>query len=490
VSTILRAFAFAFFASVSLGFSGLAIAQATIFADDLDDNAAGWTFESLTGNFGINGSDSIFGFDYAALGIPEAPNSNLGDAATRGLRIRTNNTGLSTDQAAAFLENPDFSGKYTVQVDIWLNWSADENQVGTTEHGGLYVGHSTTEHPAPANKPVQQGAGAIVSTDGDCSNCDYILLKNQYEMDTFSGQYSVRDFGFGNQPGFDNTDLNTNPANGALLDLPALFPAFNISDATGGMQGTPTDIEQTVGAVGFQWITMTAEVDPTAAGLGPGPGVGTAKFTIKNAATGESFVLGTVDNSRPDILDDDMDGDNCQSTSEDPASEDICVNNDNPLDGDFPVDLEGQISLFLVDFFNGPPSDLNLGFALFDNVLVFETPTGLPGDYNENGIVDAADYTVWRDHLGQTFDLPNENPDDAMPGLVDVADYEFWVSQFGISQAAGSGNVASASVPEPSGLFVLVLGGLTVLLTTCRAIRCRPYTADRLVICVAKQAVL
>ena len=31
--------------------------------------------------------------------------------------------------------------------------------------------------------------------------------------------------------------------------------------------------------------------------------------------------------------------------------------------------------------------------------------TGLPGDYNHNGMVDAADYTVWRDTLGSTTDL-------------------------------------------------------------------------------------
>src|SRR4029077_666443 len=28
---------------------------------------------------------------------------------------------------------------------------------------------------------------------------------------------------------------------------------------------------------------------------------------------------------------------------------------------------------------------------------------GLPGDFNNDGIVDAADYTVWRDHLGSSF---------------------------------------------------------------------------------------
>lgn len=466
MSTVFRAVAVACFAIASLGDSGAVIAQAVIFADDLNDNAAGWMFESTSGNFGIDdASDAVFGFDYSAMGIPEAPNTVMGDAATRGLRIRTNNPGFSGDQAAAFLEDPNFSGKYTVQVDMWLNWAADENLIGTTEHGGLYVGNDTPENPATEFQPVQRGAGAILSTDGDCSNCDYILVKNRFEMDTFSGQYSVRDFGFGNQPGFDNTDVNTNPANGALLDLPAIFPSFNISAATGGMQGTPPEIVQPAGAVGFQWITLKAEVDPTATGVGPGPGVGTATFTINKASTGESFILGTVDNSRPDILDDDMDGDECDGGA---GSEDICVNNDEPLAGDAPVDLEGQISLFLVDFFAGAPADLNLGFALFDNVLVTQMAAGVPGDYNEDGVVGAADYTVWRDHIGQSFQLPNEDPADDMPGFVDQSDYEFWVSRFGATSSAASGQFAAASVPEPSSFGVLVVMALTLAIWTLR----------------------
>src|SRR5690606_30580774 len=37
------------------------------------------------------------------------------------------------------------------------------------------------------------------------------------------------------------------------------------------------------------------------------------------------------------------------------------------------------------------------------------------GDYNADGVVNAADYTVWRDALGQNITLPNEN---ATPGSV------------------------------------------------------------------------
>jgi hypothetical protein len=76
----------------------------------------------------------------------------------------------------------------------------------------------------------------------------------------------------------------------------------------------------------------------------------------------------------------------------------------------------------------------------------------VPGDYNGNGIVDAADYTVWRDHLGQTFALPNRS--SMLSGPISQSDYDFWKSQFG--NHAGSG--AGAAVPEPSAAALLAIG--------------------------------
>jgi hypothetical protein len=80
------------------------------------------------------------------------------------------------------------------------------------------------------------------------------------------------------------------------------------------------------------------------------------------------------------------------------------------------------------------------------------------GDYNGNGIVDAADYTVWRDHLGQSVTLPN----DTTPGSVTQADYDVWKSNFGNHSGSGSG--AGASVPEPASLLLLLSGTLAICL--------------------------
>jgi hypothetical protein len=76
----------------------------------------------------------------------------------------------------------------------------------------------------------------------------------------------------------------------------------------------------------------------------------------------------------------------------------------------------------------------------------------LAGDYNGDGVVDAADYTVWRDSFGGSS-LLNET---ASPGIVDEADFVEWKNHFGeTSPGTGAGAVA---VPEPAGALLLGLG--------------------------------
>ena len=61
----------------------------------------------------------------------------------------------------------------------------------------------------------------------------------------------------------------------------------------------------------------------------------------------------------------------------------------------------------------GTVNDNNAGFV-FDNIRIEENAAAaLPGDYNGNGLVDAADYTIWRYRLG-TSSLPNN--ESASPG--------------------------------------------------------------------------
>lgn len=79
-------------------------------------------------------------------------------------------------------------------------------------------------------------------------------------------------------------------------------------------------------------------------------------------------------------------------------------------------------------------------------------PPALGGDYNEDGIVDAGDYVVWRDALGGENSLPN----DDTPG-VDEDDYTRWVTNFGMTNLGGAGAAGSGAVPEPSSAVLVVV---------------------------------
>jgi hypothetical protein len=81
-------------------------------------------------------------------------------------------------------------------------------------------------------------------------------------------------------------------------------------------------------------------------------------------------------------------------------------------------------------------------------VLVF-TPavTDTLGDFNDDGIVDAADYVVWRKNTGGTYT---------------AADYNNWRANFGASLGSGAN---SQSVPEPGRVLHLVLAVVVVSLS-------------------------
>jgi endonuclease I len=85
----------------------------------------------------------------------------------------------------------------------------------------------------------------------------------------------------------------------------------------------------------------------------------------------------------------------------------------------------------------------------------------LAGDYNDDGFVDAADYTVWRNSLGGAGTLLNETE---TIGTVDGDDYLAWKANYGMSINPGSGGLSQVaiSVPEPS---FLALASIAVILS-------------------------
>jgi hypothetical protein len=102
--------------------------------------------------------------------------------------------------------------------------------------------------------------------------------------------------------------------------------------------------------------------------------------------------------------------------------------------------------------------------SIVGGVLFAAAPSEVPGDYNGDGRVNAADYTVWRNHLGETFTLTNVDPGATTPNVVDQEDYSFWKLRFGATSGSGgggggSGQLATGAVPEPgTGLIAGVCG--------------------------------
>jgi hypothetical protein len=114
-------------------------------------------------------------------------------------------------------------------------------------------------------------------------------------------------------------------------------------------------------------------------------------------------------------------------------------------------------------------------------------PNFLVGDYNKNGIVDTADYVVWRKDLGRTGSeyvlgpppqplVPNHpRADGNHDFLVNQLDYPIWKSAygqpFGSFSASGGFAGATATVPEPAAWLMAALA------TICGAAINRPRTS-------------
>jgi hypothetical protein len=143
----------------------------------------------------------------------------------------------------------------------------------------------------------------------------------------------------------------------------------------------------------------------------------------------------------------------------------LTINTTGLSSGSFPLVLTGVASSI------GPNNNTTLNdtsgmaipLTMLNGSLMVST---LPlADFNHNGIVDAADYTIWRDTLGQLGAGLAADADGN--GQVDQADYSVWKSQFGFTTGPGSGASAgslspSSAVPEPSTYALSILAALAL----------------------------
>jgi hypothetical protein len=103
--------------------------------------------------------------------------------------------------------------------------------------------------------------------------------------------------------------------------------------------------------------------------------------------------------------------------------------------------------------FSGPDGgrlayQADFGFESQEWIVTVVTPAD-PGDYNADGVVNGADYSVWRGAYGTT----NAMADGNLNGIVDAADYVNWRQH---SQTMTANTAGQFGIPEPSVLALTI----------------------------------
>lgn len=102
----------------------------------------------------------------------------------------------------------------------------------------------------------------------------------------------------------------------------------------------------------------------------------------------------------------------------------------------------------------GPDGDKFAIVSDATNSVVLVAISNLPGDYTNDGVVDAADYTVWRDNFGAPAGaLLN----DTTGGVIGAAQHAVWVANYGKS----INEAPVQTVPEPGMLPLICLSVVT-----------------------------
>ena len=205
-----------------------------------------------------------------------------------------------------------------------------------------------------------------------------------------------------------NAALDVDRVGGHLLGDPnspgGVFAALVALDSiTAVLHGAPFTADETIATTVFQPAFPSDEIEvPLTTALQPGSYAlvfGTGLFSASGAGALPNF------DDQPDIP---------------------------------PTDISSYI--FWSRPFQGLPFEWRQNLASHMRFVV-DAHVPIPGDYNHDGIVDAADYVVWRKGLGTAYTQ---------------SDYGVWRSHFGQTAGSGAGASAYTAVPEPATSVMLM----------------------------------
>ncbi|WP_442482290.1 dockerin type I domain-containing protein [Aeoliella sp. SH292] len=320
-------------------------------------------------------------------------------------------------------------------------------------------GYVAVDGTSPAEESIDQGVSAS-NTDAALANIRKLFIArsataaNEYSLgwiDNLSAPHVVRtltmDLGANPHIGFftdtRNASLNQLVDNLQVAASPALQLGLLVDPTTGQMRiennteaGVSMDSYQITSALGnLDKNGWTSLFDQNLAGFPAGatPTDPNGWVEAPNAGTGELAEYYLNDEASPST---------------------IAVAGGLNLGSAY--NGTGQADDLVFFYHNSATGQVVQGTVAFGTI---EGPS-VPGDYDGNGLVNAADYSIWKSAFGSNVPVAGDGADGNGDGVVNLADYTVWRDNLGAG-SLGALQSTTSVVPEPTTALLLV-GGLAV----------------------------
>ncbi len=369
--------------------------------------------------------------------------------------------------------------------DVTLHQSTVSNNVASNKGGGVFADNATlTQSTVSGNSATLYGGGVYVRADatltGSTVSGNFARRGGGvYSFGASSGEVTVLDstisgnlatlFGGGGIYTFGDVTLTQstisgNSAQGGgggiatnggnLMVTHSTVTGNSTGNVSGGIytnyysaddeqtirnsiiagnsdNGTAPDVRQTAGSL---TVTHSLIGDNTGSGLAPAP-VG--------SPDGNGNLVGTVASPIDPMLD-------LLADNGGPTATHALLPGSPALDMGDPAAVAGSGGVPEFDQRGaGFPRVANgrIDIGAFELQIV---PPALPGDYNQNDTVGAADYVMWRKLLGTTGVPPFSGADGDGDGDITPDDYGVWTTNFGDSLPGSGSALVGQAMPDKS----------------------------------------